>query len=170
MRTLYIIRHAKSSWSDPGLTDFERPLNERGKRDVKVMAKRLGKRISTIDLLLSSTAVRAKKTTKKIIDKSDIEFGEIKYIDQLYHAPEHQIIKIIESVAESVQSLAIVGHNPGLTNICNDIGNVQIDNLPTTGILAFEFAIEKWENILSEDGKLLFFDYPKRYKVKKFNA
>lgn len=168
MKTIYLIRHAKSSWSDPSLQDFDRPLNSRGKRDVKMMTAILSERTKKIDLILTSKAKRAQATTDVITNGNGVNYKEIVKEDRLYHASSKKIGKIISKQSDQFNSLAIVGHNPGLTELANELGsNVRIDNLPTTGILAFEFDTEKWGNILKKDGILLFFEYPKRHKAKK---
>jgi len=167
MKTLLIIRHAKSSWSNPDLQDFDRPLNNRGSKDVKMMAHILAERVGTIDLILTSTAKRALATTSALIRDEGIDYKELKQKDNLYHASALKIRTLISQQVDLHESIAIVGHNPGLTNLSNEIGNVSIDNVPTTGILAFEFDIENWQDILKKDGKLLFFEYPKRHKAKK---
>lgn len=165
MKTLYIIRHAKSSWDDPNLTDFDRPLNNRGKSDAKMMAEIFANQVKSVGAFVSSTAKRAVKTTNQFIERDDLSYNTIEYTDLLYHASAQKIADVIAGQENQNDSIAIVGHNPGLTDFANEFGNVTIDNLPTTGILAFAFDIEKWENVLSGDGKLLFFEYPKRYKA-----
>ncbi len=167
MKTIYLIRHAKSSWSDPSLQDFDRPLNSRGKRDVKMMTSILSDKIKKIDLILTSKAVRALSTTEVITNGNGVKYKEIQKEGKLYHASSKKIRKLIGKQSDQFDSLAIIGHNPGLTDLANEIGNVRIDNLPTTGILAFEFDSEKWENTLKKGGNLLFFEYPKRHKAKK---
>ena len=167
MKRVYLIRHSKSSWSNPSLSDFERPLNNRGSNDAPLMAEKLREKVGDIDLILSSTAVRARATTEVITGEKGITYKEMRFDDRLYHAPHDRIVKKIADVEEEFDSIAIVGHNPGLTDLANDFANVTIDNLPTTGILAVEFAIEKWKDILKTSGSLLFFDYPKRYRAAK---
>lgn len=168
-KTVYLIRHAKSSWSDSSLKDFDRPLNERGKRDAKFMADEFGRKVSHVDLVLCSAAKRAKKTCKKLFQPPGPAAKDIIYSKDLYHASSDELLAIIQKQADSVHSLAIVGHNPGLTDLANEIGNVRIDNLPTTGIIAFTFDVEKWKNILPATGSLLFFDYRKRFREKAIN-
>lgn len=167
MKRVYLIRHSKSSWSDPSLSDFERPLNNRGNNDAPMMAEKMREKVGSVDLILSSTAVRAKETLNQFIQEDGIEYKELMYDDRLYHAPKDRILRKISDVDEKYESVAIVGHNPGLTDLANSFSNVTIDNLPTTGIFAVEFEIEKWKNILNHSGSLLFFDYPKRYKTAK---
>ena len=167
MKTVYLIRHAKSSWSNPSLTDFERPLNERGHNDVAMMAEKLSNKIGSIDCLRSSTAVRAEATTKVITGPLGVDVNEITYDEKLYHASSNKLLKTIASTSKQHNSVAIVAHNPGLTELANQFANVTIDNVPTTGVLAVNFEIDNWEDIFETKGKLVFFDYPKLYKSKK---
>lgn len=167
MKRVFLIRHAKSSWSNPGLSDFDRPLNNRGYSDAPLMANKLAEKVGKIDLFLSSTALRAKETTEQFVANNEIEYDKLSFEDRLYHASSQQILQYIAGTKNRYHSLAIIGHNPGLTDLANEFSNVTIDNLPTTGIFAVEFDIEKWENILKTSGGLLFFDYPKRHKTAK---
>lgn len=165
MKTVFLIRHAKSSWSNPDLSDFDRPLNNRGERDVKMMSLLLSGKVEKIDLILTSTAKRALATTHVITADNGVDFDELIENKKLYHASAKTIRKVMADQSDEFKSLAIIGHNPGLTELANELGNVRIDNVPTTGILAFEFDIKKWQKILKKEGKLLFFDYPKRHKA-----
>lgn len=168
MKKVYLIRHAKSSWSNPDIIDFERELNDRGVRDAKAVSKVLHDKVESIDLILSSTAKRAKQTKEILFKKSDKKsfYREIITDDSLYHASSKKILKTISKLSDKYESVAIVGHNPGLTELANSFSNVTIDNLPTTGVLAVEFEIGKWEKVLKKTGNLLFFEYPKRLKSK----
>lgn len=167
MKRVFLVRHAKSSWSDPGLTDFERPLNNRGYSDAEIIAKELKAKVGDIECIVSSTALRAMETTKILTSEKGINYDHLEYDDRLYHASADRILKTISKVSDEYESVAIVGHNPGMTYLGNDFANITIDNLPTTGVLAVEFDIEKWESVLKEKGRLLFFDYPKRHKTAK---
>ena len=164
MKTLYIIRHAKSSWDLPGLTDFDRPLNERGKRDAPRMGKRLKEKRIVPDLMLSSPAKRALSTCKRIAEALDYSPDKIKTERSLYHADEDEILSVIRSVNDKHDVLMVFGHNPGLTDFTNQLsheGALKIDNIPTCGVVAFQCDIESWKRIDFGKGKLLFFDYPK---------
>lgn len=164
MKTLYIIRHAKSSWSSNAENDFDRPLNQRGKRDAPLMGEVLYVKQVFPDLFLSSSAKRAKKTAKKIARKIGYDKKNILYKESLYLAAPEEIIAEIKSVDNSIHSLAVVGHNPGMTEIINLLSNVHIDNLPTCGIAALSIEIDQWADLtIQSKAKMLFFDYPKKY-------
>ncbi len=161
MRTLYIIRHAKSSWKDLSLSDWERPLNKRGKRDIPTMAKFLQKRKVVFDLLISSTALRAKKTAKGIGEGVGYDKHEIKLEHKLYHANAHEILKIVRAIPSQNKAVAIFGHNPGFTDFVNELCGTDLVNIPTCGICQVDLAIDDWSNALKGNGSLKFFKSPK---------
>jgi phosphohistidine phosphatase len=162
MKTLYLVRHAKSSWEHPGLSDFERPLNDRGKRDAPRMGKRLRKRNILPAIILTSTARRARSTAKKIAREIGYDLHALRFVQELYHADPETLLKAVHSLPESAQSAMLVGHNPGLTDFVNEYIDVRIDNIPTCGIVAATFHADSWKDLGGEKGKLLFFDYPKQ--------
>lgn len=163
MKYLYIVRHAKSSWRDSSITDFERPLNSRGKRDAPFMGSLMREKGVKPDLLLSSPAKRAEKTC--IIISKELRYPEekIKYDDRIYEAGISDLTKVIGQVDDDVESLMIFGHNPGLTIFNNYLTENHIDNLPTCGIAGLELNIDSWKDISDNIGKRLFFEYPKKY-------
>jgi phosphohistidine phosphatase len=165
MKTLYIIRHAKSSWDDPLAADFDRPLNDRGKKDAPRMGKRLKEKDIHPDLLISSPAKRAFSTCKKIAEV--LRYDEKKIIDdrRLYHAGPDQIHEVIKGIRETADVVMLFGHNPGLTDFVNDIcDEANIDNIPTCGVVALNFKTDSWKIVAHENCKLEFFDYPKSRK------
>lgn len=164
MKTVYLIRHAKSSWEDESLSDFDRPLNERGKIDAPRMGKRLKEKNLTPDVLLSSPAKRALSTAKRIADAIGYPKEKIKTDQGLYHADEDEILNVIRSVGDKNDCLVIFGHNPGLTDFVNAMSNDRkrfIDNIPTCGVVAFRFEASSWKQIDFGKGEMLLFDFPK---------
>ncbi len=166
MKKLFIIRHAKSSWDDPELDDFDRPLNKRGKKDAPRMGKRLKERRVTPDLMLSSPAERALATCEAIATVLQFDQTKIKTDKRLYHAHEDQILDVIRNLKDSPRDneevVVIFGHNPGLTEFANSLLNETIDNIPTCGIVAATLPVERWQDVTYGCGKMLFFDFPKR--------
>lgn len=160
MKTLYIIRHAKSSWADFTVDDFDRSLNERGLRDAPDMALRLKEKQVQPDLLLSSPAKRAKETALFFKNVLAINESMFQFDATIYEASLDTLTKIIKSIPATVDSCMLVGHNPGLTYLVNDIASVHIDNIPTCGIAAIQFQCE-WNEVSSGTGSLIWFDYPK---------
>jgi phosphohistidine phosphatase len=164
MKTLYVIRHAKSSWDDTDLSDFDRPLNERGKRDAPRMGKRLKEKSVHPDLMLSSPAKRAWSTCKRIAEVLGYPEENIKADKGLYHANEDNILAILRKIDDKYNTVLIFGHNPGLTDFINSLSRdkkMKIFNIPTCGIVAFSLDVEHWNLIDYGNGKFLFFDYPK---------
>ena len=162
MKRLILIRHSKSSWKDLSLTDFNRPLNRRGKSDAPLMADYLRSKIDKIDYLHSSSSVRTFETSKYFIEK--IKFGKVEYDISLYHSSATSILNIITNYSEGYQSVMIIAHNPGLTKIINNITNISLDNLPTTGLAEIEFNIKSWSNISYKNSNLLDLKFPKQLK------
>ncbi len=162
MKTLYLIRHAKSSWADTALKDFDRVLNERGESDAPNMAKHIKNKVKSPDIFISSPAKRAKKTCKIFANEFNFNTDKIIYIDELYLASPQQIFNTILNIDESFESAAIFGHNPGITEIANALlENVSIDNIPTCGVFAITADCDKWKDFGNCKRDLLFFDYPR---------
>jgi len=162
MKKLYIIRHAKSSWKDLSLSDFDRPLNKRGTNDAPLMGKMLKRKKILPDLIISSPAKRA-KTTAKVIAK-EINYTEsIVYDSDIYEAGMSTLRNIIASIDDKNKSLFLFGHNPGLGMLVDCLVGLY-KNIPTTGIVEIEFDCNKWKNISATNAKLKSFKYPKMYK------
>lgn len=163
MKTLYVIRHAKSSWDVKTLDDIERPLSERGKRDAPRMGKRLKEKDIHPDLIMSSPAKRAFSTAKKIAKILKYPKEAIKVDKKLYHGDEDTMLESLARIKDKHNVVIIFGHNPGLTDFVNSIMSeeLDIDNVPTCGVVAFQFQAERWDQVTWGTGKMLFFDYPK---------
>jgi len=161
MKTLILVRHAKSSWDKPGMSDLERPLNERGKKDAPEMAKRLKERNVLPDLLLSSTAKRAKKTARLFADELGLDKEIIKENESLYMATPEAFNETLGALDDRHRVVALFSHNPGITEYASTLTNVRVDDMPTCAIFAVQAATEKWSDFESAEKKFLFFDYPK---------
>ncbi len=166
MKTLYLVRHAKSSWDNPEQSDFDRPLNERGKKNAPRMAKRLKEKHVTPDVMLTSPAERALDTCKEFALVLGFPEDKIKTDKRLYHANEDQILKVIQelknSPRDSEEVVILFGHNPGLTEFANALLNEDLENIPTCGVVAATLDITDWKDARFGCGELEFFDYPKR--------
>lgn len=161
MKTLILTRHAKSDWSNLHQKDFDRELNERGLRDAPMMGKRLLNRNIQLDLLVSSTAKRAAQTAKLIAKELKYASGEVQWEDSLYHAPPAIIQEAIFGISNKINTLMIVCHNPGITDFVNKLTNHLIEDMPTCGMCALQFPVEKWEDLPTAKALLLFYDFPK---------
>jgi len=161
MKKLYLVRHAKSSWKYPDLDDFERPLNHRGKKDAPIMGHWLRSKKIIPDLIISSPALRASMTARIISETLSYPVERIKYKDQIYESGLTALFNIIGKSEESVKSLMLVGHNPGITSLANALSDIYVENIPTCGIYALNLDIAKWADITDKCGVLKFFEYPK---------
>jgi phosphohistidine phosphatase len=166
MKTLYVVRHAKSSWDDLNSADFERGLNERGKRDAPRIGKRLKDKGIQPDVMVSSPAKRALSTAKRLAEILKYPKEKIKTESKLYHANDDSILSVVQNIKDKHDIVLLFGHNPGLTDFVNAIADVEIniDNVPTCGVVAFSLQVDSWKNVNWKSGKFLFFDYPKALK------
>jgi len=165
LKQLFIIRHAKSDQSFWG-NDFERPLNDRGRLDAPLMAKRLKERYSGIDAWISSPAKRAKKTAELFVETFNQETSDILFISALYHAPAEVFYDVIVGLPDNLNSIAVFSHNPGITYFVNSLtADIRIDNMPTCGIFAISAEIDHWREFANAKKRFLFFDFPKRQQV-----
>ena len=161
MKELILIRHAKSSWKDSSPDDRERPLNKRGERDAPEMGARLARRKHKPNLIVSSPAVRALETARIIARKLGYPRKDIAVEDRLYGAGVAELLDVIRNTDESVTTLMLFGHNPGLTELANHLGPRPIPNLPTCGVLHLRFETETWSVVGYARGDELLFDFPK---------
>ena len=164
MKQLLVIRHAKSSWDNPDLQDNERPLNKRGLEDAPLMANVLRTHNFNLDKIFSSSALRAKMTTEIFAKELNIPESMIEYTDELYNASRREILNFIKRLDDKYQSIAIVGHNPGLTDLVHFLLYDFDYELPTCAVVGIDLDLEKWSDIKSGTGSLKFFEYPKKYK------
>ncbi len=162
MKRLSLIRHAKSSWDHADLVDFERPLNERGKRDAPEMGRRLASADFRPDLILCSTAKRARSTAKRIAAEVGYPKAEIEFEQLFYGATAGEMLDTIRRLKNKLGQVAIVSHNPGITDLNNALSDTLIDNIPTCGVVRLELPIDSWDAAEPGCARLLDFDYPKR--------
>lgn len=163
MKTLYLVRHAKSSWKYSNLDDFERPLNKRGRKSAPLMGTIL-KRLHVLpDLILSSPANRAAMTARIIAGKINYPLEKIHYSEIIYESNAKTLIDIVRHIDDVVTKAMLVGHNPGITELANDIGDKSISNIPTSGVFAAELDIPSWAKMTGRCGRLIFFEYPKKH-------
>ena len=162
MRTIYLLRHAKSSWKQPELSDLERPLNKRGKRDAPKMGKLLRKRKEIPGLIISSPAKRAFATAKRFAQELKYRIKKIVKRKQLYMGTTEDFIDTISQAEKKFKSIMLVSHNPGITVFANEVSDSHIDNIPTSGVVRIDFDINDWGEIKGSKGKMIFFEYPKK--------
>lgn len=161
MKTLLIVRHAKSSWDSADISDIDRPLNDRGKRDAPAMAHRLIKAGVTVDRFVSSPAKRARATAELFVHAYGRKGKEIVQIPDLYHADVAIFKDVVTSLDDGDETVAIYSHNPGITAFANVLSDVRLDNMPTCAVFAVKNEVDHWKDFLSGGAKFWFFDYPK---------
>ncbi len=163
MKQIYLIRHAKSDWSDPASIDKDRGLNTRGKRDILLMGEALKEREITPEIILSSSAKRTRLTIQGLQDILCFQ-SPILYSDALYLASPDTIASIIQDIDNRYSSVFIIGHNPGLTDFANSAGDKTIENIPTLGMVALECFVPTWQECcMPNKAKTTFFIYPKMF-------
>lgn len=162
MKTLIVVRHAKSSWANFGQTDFDRPLNERGITDAPKMAARLKEKAIFPQVFLSSPAKRAKQTCEAFCSVLGKPLDDINFIEDLYHAPSYTIYNTVASIENRITSAILFAHNPGITDFANSLCNeLEIYNLPTCGMVAVNANTDDWAGFELSEKQLLLFDFPK---------
>jgi phosphohistidine phosphatase len=162
LKYLTLVRHAKSSWNEAGLPDYARPLNKRGRHDAPMMGQRMAKRGLDPDVIISSPAVRAISTAKAIAEELGFSPIDIVTDQRLYGADESDWLAIIRSLDNELEHVMMVGHNPGLTEVANTFSPHPIGNVPTCGVVAFEFEAQTWDEVDSVRPGRVELDYPKR--------
>lgn len=161
MKSLIIVRHAKSSWDFSTLNDFDRPLNERGKKDAPVMAKRLLDKKIAIDAFISSTANRALTTATYFAEVYGKKEHSIIQIPELYHAAPSVFYDVISKVDDELNTIAIFSHNPGITDFVNQLTNSSIADMPTCAMFGVTIQTNNWAAFETTEKAFWFFDYPK---------
>lgn len=164
MKKLLVIRHAKSSWDVSVEKDFDRPLNDRGKRDAPEMAKRLYKRGIKMDGLISSPAKRALSTAAYFAEAFGVKEKHIDKVEKLYDATTDAFYDVVENLDNALKTVAIFSHNPSITDFVNQLTSTRIDNMPTCGIFAVKIDTKDWKEFRDASKEFWFFEYPKLHK------
>ena len=146
MKTLVLVRHAKSSWDHAGTPDHERPLNHRGRRDAPDMGRRLRERGLLPDEIRSSTAVRARATAVAIAGQFGIEPEAVVLDERLYGSSPDTILGVVGELDDSVATVMIVAHDPGLSDLAFDLSGT-IEHMPTCAVAEFQFDVERWSEV-----------------------
>ena len=161
MKTLILVRHAKSDWGDPSLSDNERPLNDRGKRDAPVMAQRLLDKKIKISAFIASPAKRAARTARYFAKAYKYNKEKIIFKEKLYLAEPAAFYSVIEAADDKHDCIALFSHNYGITDFANMLTDARIDNIPTCGVFAVQADCKEWKDFKEAKKSFLFFDYPK---------
>ncbi|WAC39322.1 SixA phosphatase family protein [Pedobacter sp. SL55] len=161
MKQLFVIRHAKSDWGDFSLKDFDRPLNKRGHHNAPEMVARFVAKGLKPDVMVSSPALRALTTAKYFATGWQLKAEQLSTNPSIYEADTKTLLQVINRFNDDFNSIALFGHNPGLTNLVNYLTDGQIANMPTCSAVVIEFPFDEWKLISSNTGNLVLFDYPK---------
>jgi phosphohistidine phosphatase len=161
MKTLILVRHAKSSWDDLSVPDAERPLNERGKRDAPRMAVRLRQQFPEINAFVASPARRTRKTAELFMKEFQSKDKKPKLVPGLYEASLKEFYQVVESLNDEDKSVAIFAHNPTITNFANSLECRTVENIPTCAVYAVNADTESWKDFKQAVKEFRFFDYPR---------
>ena len=162
MKYLYIVRHAKSSWDQVALDDFERPLTDRGHRNAIMLGKLLKEQKIIPDLLLSSPATRAAMTARLISEQIKYSASDIIFDPKIYLASTPLLFDILRKLKNEHKQVMIVGHNPGMTALVNELAVEQVSNLPTCSIYGLRLKIKAWSELSKKCGQKILYEYPKK--------
>lgn len=162
MKKLYLIRHSKSSWDDPTLDDFDRPLNNRGKKDRYVMANFLKEQGIYPDLVLCSPSVRTKKSLKAYQEILDIKDKNIIFDEDLYESSAKKLLDVLHTTDNTYDNVFLISHNPSLNELVDYLLNGFEENIPTSGIVGINVNIADWSMLDNTNCSLYLFTYPKQ--------
>ena len=161
MKTLYLLRHAKSSWSFDELSDQERPLNDRGRDDAPVMGKALAKRHICPDVIVSSPAVRAMSTAVLVAREMQYPHDKIVVEPGIYGADVNDLFAIIKGLPDGAGTVLLVGHNPTITETANALSPSSLNEMPTAAVVCLRFTCEHWAEVNKANAEFYFYDYPR---------
>ena len=163
VRDVCFVRHAKSSWDDPQLRDFDRKLDDRGRRDAPLMALKMHQLHLVPDYIITSGAKRALKTARFFQEEFGLPDDRFEITNDLYEAAPETVYEIVRGAPDEARFIYVFGHNPTLTWVANSIAGVHIDNVPTCGIVHVQAMIESWTKFKPEYAAFIGFHYPKQF-------
>jgi phosphohistidine phosphatase len=161
-KTLYLVRHAKSGWTDFGQSDFDRSLSQRGRRDAPLMGQRLKERGANPAIILCSPAQRTRQTAELLTREFGESMNPVQFDDRIYEATTGTLLDLIRSLPETCASAMIIGHNPSIGCLANQLSEVRIELMPACAVASFELSTSSWRDMGKAAIRLLDFDHPKR--------
>ena len=161
MRRLSIARHAKSSWNDASLSDFDRPLNKRGQRDAPRMAQRLSAQARQPDLVVSSTALRAITTALHYVEGLGLDDDRLVKEPRIYDASVQTLSYLVQELPDHARHVLLVGHNPGFSALAHWLATCPFDEMPTCAVVQIELHVDQWSEVGPGCGHLTDYLYPK---------
>ena len=162
MKTLYIVRHAKSSWEYSGIEDIDRPLKKRGIKDAHLMSKFLAKEVGRPDVFVSSSANRALHTAVIFCENFEYPLSNLQIKRQLYSFSDGYLVKTVNALDDGFNSAIIFSHDHGINTFVNKFGNKPISHVTTCGVIGIQFEDKHWKNI--KKGKTFMIEFPKNHK------
>jgi phosphohistidine phosphatase len=165
MKTLIFMRHSKASKDDPGASDFDRPLTERGKGDAQEMGKRIRKSAFQPDLIIASPSKRSSKTARIVAEELGMDTKLVSFESELYEAGIDKVLHVIRNIDDRYNTVMLVGHNPVFTGIVGFLTNSFLEHLPTSGIAVVRFDTATWKIIKHYTGELVHTDSPKNMRA-----
>jgi phosphohistidine phosphatase len=162
MKTLFLLRHAKSSWKDDALSDFDRPLKNRGLGDAQLIGKLIRQREIPFDLVISSSAERARQTTQLVLMSADRQV-ETRFDERLYEAGMRRLLTLISRLDNQANAVMLVGHNPGFEELLKTLTGEE-HGMPTAALAGIEFEVDDWSQVKARTGKLTLLLTPKELK------
>lgn len=162
MPILTLVRHAKSSWDYPELSDFERPLNGRGRKDAPAMAARLRKAGIKPDQLVSSPATRAVTTARLFAKELNLSFDDTQLNPHIYEASAWTLLHIVRGFPDLDEDVMMFGHNPGISDFARQLADCPFDEMPTCGVVRIALEVKGWAQVREGCGKVLRYDYPRK--------
>jgi phosphohistidine phosphatase len=166
MKEILLVRHAKSSWDHPELRDFDRSLNNRGRKDLPIMANLLKKVQFMPEAVFSSPALRTRITARTVCEVIGFADDKIQWEQEIYASSVSYLLKMIRSIPNEINKIVIFGHNPEFTELVNYLNKIRIENVPTTGMILLQTEKEKWVQIEKNCAKISFFLFPKLFNDK----
>lgn len=162
MLRLTLIRHAKSSWADESLDDFERPLNERGRRDAPRMAERVLRELGKPDRIVSSPALRALSTARIFAEQLGVNHDSLLILPRIYEASAQTLLQLVRSFADHEKHVMMFGHNPGFTELAQSLAACAFSEMPTCAVVQIEVDCARWSEISEHSGRMRYYAYPKQ--------
>ena len=164
VKHICFVRHAKSNWDNPGLKDFDRPLDKRGLRDAPRMAKEMYKLGLVPEIIFTSGANRAKTTAEFFKEEFKVQDSKFIVKNKLYEATPEDVFEVVRSAPDEVKFIYVFGHNPTFTWVANHLSGVRIDNVPTCGVVHAQANLSHWKKFKPEYAAFVGFHYPKQYE------
>jgi len=162
MKTLYLIRHAKSDWKNAQTGDFDRPLNERGLKSAPLMATLLNEKKVTPELVITSPANRALTTAELFCEILGYPKELIQQRIEIYEGGAGNLLKIVQQLPDSKNTVMLFGHNPTMTEFSTLLSGNQIDSMVTCAVVRIDMDIESWKDAARNTGKLIWYEFPKK--------